>query len=215
MDTVNKRPRKCMKCRAGTLAPTIVDYSVKMEHDGRVYPIQADHLEVLRCTNEGCKSEVLPDHSLLRLNELLRLQAGLFSPNEIVAKRSNLGLSQKDFAHLLGVATATVSRWETGAQIQQRVMNDFMRAFFDLHALRVYLMILRGLRQPVAECPLVNLTTNSVTVNTSTSVTVSGGFVRVRAGQPVAQESTRAQDIADMLSYGPGKLSGRLPVRVA
>jgi DNA-binding transcriptional regulator YiaG len=37
------------------------------------------------------------------------------------------GLTQKQFAHLLGVGEATVSRWETGAQIQQRAMDRFLR----------------------------------------------------------------------------------------
>jgi DNA-binding transcriptional regulator YiaG len=36
-------------------------------------------------------------------------------------------LTQKQFANLLGVGEATVSRWETGAQIQQRAMDRFIR----------------------------------------------------------------------------------------
>ena len=40
---------------------------------------------------------------------------------------NTLGLSQEQFANLLGVSEATVSRWEMGAQIQQRAMDRFLR----------------------------------------------------------------------------------------
>ena len=76
--------------------------------------------------------------------DALRIQAGLYTPAQIAEKRTALGFNQKEFARLLGVAPETVSRWETGAQIQQRVMNDFMRAFFDVPQLRDYLKQLRG-----------------------------------------------------------------------
>ena len=46
---------------------------------------------------------------------------------EIRQGREQLGLTQKQFANLLGVGEATVSRWETGAQIQQRALDRFLR----------------------------------------------------------------------------------------
>jgi putative zinc finger/helix-turn-helix YgiT family protein len=46
---------------------------------------------------------------------------------EIRQGREKLALTQKQFANLLGVGEATVSRWETGAQIQQRAMDRFLR----------------------------------------------------------------------------------------
>jgi putative zinc finger/helix-turn-helix YgiT family protein len=114
-----------------------------MEHDGRAYSVAVNNLAVLRC--ERCGAQVLPDESYARLTDSLRVQDGLLLPAQIAEKRRALGLSQKDFAELLGVAAETVSRWESGGQIQQRVMNDFMQAFFDLPALREYLMRKRGM----------------------------------------------------------------------
>ena len=52
----------------------------------------------------------------------------MLTPEEIREGREKLGLTQKQFANLLGVGEATVSRWETGAQIQQRAMDRFLRA---------------------------------------------------------------------------------------
>jgi putative zinc finger/helix-turn-helix YgiT family protein len=135
-------PWKCHTCHERQVNPVTVDYTADLEHDGRVYPVTVSGLEVLRCGH--CGAQVLPHEAGLKLTEALRAQAGLLAPSQIEAKRSALGLSQKDFAYLLGVAPATVCRWENGAQIQQRVMNDFMQAFFDLSELREYLKRLRG-----------------------------------------------------------------------
>jgi putative zinc finger/helix-turn-helix YgiT family protein len=123
--------------------PVTVDYTTEMEHDGRSYTIAANDLEILRCGN--CQAEQLSDESYLRLVEALRHKAGLLTPSQITQKREALGLSQKEFARLLGVASETVCRWENGGQLQQRVMNDFMQAFFALPELREYLKRLRGL----------------------------------------------------------------------
>jgi len=57
----------------------------------------------------------------------LRREARLLTPEEIREGREKLGLTQRQFANLLGVGEATVSRWETGAQIQQRAMDRFLR----------------------------------------------------------------------------------------
>jgi putative zinc finger/helix-turn-helix YgiT family protein len=124
------------------MRPATIDYSAEMEHDGRAYTVTVPSLDVLLC--DQCPAKVLPDASYERLADALRRQASLLMPSEIVAKRTGLGLNQKDFAQLLGVAPETVSRWETGGQIQQRVMNDFMRAVFDVPELREYLKGLRG-----------------------------------------------------------------------
>lgn len=141
-------PWKCHTCRKREVFPGVVDYSTDMEHDGRVYTITAKDLEVLRC--QACHTQVLPDEAHAVLARELRRQAGLLQPQEIIANRERLGLNQKDFACLLGVAPATVCRWESGGQIQQRVMNDFMKAFFELDPLREYLRRLRGLNGEAA-----------------------------------------------------------------
>ena len=56
-----------------------------------------------------------------------RREARLLAPEEIREGREKLALTQKQFANLLGIGEATVSRWETGAQIQQRAMDRFLR----------------------------------------------------------------------------------------
>jgi DNA-binding transcriptional regulator YiaG len=92
----------------------------------------------------NCGTIVIDEEASEKISDKLREEAGLLKPEQIRAGRARLELSQQDFARLLGVAVATLSRWETGAQIQQRVLNDYMQAFFALPELREYLAKLHG-----------------------------------------------------------------------
>jgi putative zinc finger/helix-turn-helix YgiT family protein len=135
-------PWKCPNCRERALRPRVTNYQADIEHDGRVYHIAVKALPVLRC--DHCGTQQLPEEAQERLFQELRRQAGLLAPSQITEKRINLGLSQKDFAKLIGVAKETVCRWESGGQIQQRVMNEFMEAVFDVPELRRFLKRRRG-----------------------------------------------------------------------
>jgi putative zinc finger/helix-turn-helix YgiT family protein len=108
-----------------------------MEHDGRAYAISVPQLEILEC--QKCKTRVLPDEAHGKLVDALRIAAGLLTPAEIRERRKQLGLTQEQLANFLRVAKETVSRWETGGQIQQRAMDLLLRAFFDVPELREYL----------------------------------------------------------------------------
>jgi DNA-binding transcriptional regulator YiaG len=70
------------------------------------------------------------DSANRRISEAFRREAGLMTPEEIRAGRLRCGLDQQTFADLLGIAVSTLSRWETGAQIQQRSLNRLMEAYF-------------------------------------------------------------------------------------
>ena len=61
--------------------------------------------------------------------------------------REKLGLTQKQFANLLGVGEATISRWESGAMIQSRAMDNFLRVFFAVPQARDALDRSHGMAQ--------------------------------------------------------------------
>ena len=86
-------------------------------------------LTVPRCGN--CQALSIDDEADQQISAAFRREAGLLAPEEIRQGREKLGLTQKQFANLLGVGEATVSRWETGAQIQQRAMDRFLRVCFN------------------------------------------------------------------------------------
>jgi putative zinc finger/helix-turn-helix YgiT family protein len=130
-------PWKCRSCGEKCLSPVTIDYPVTMEHDGRSFKFTVVNLQVLKCA--ACQEEALPDESMKRIYDQLRVEAGLLSPTEIREKRKQLELTQEDLASQLGVAKETISRWETGGQIQQRGYDKLLRVYFDVQAARDYL----------------------------------------------------------------------------
>jgi putative zinc finger/helix-turn-helix YgiT family protein len=148
-------PWKCGKCRSRAVFPAVVaTYATELEHDGRKYPIALQDFHVLRCRE--CETILLDDEANRRLSHSLRVAVGLLQPEEIRERRVALSLKQKDLANLLQISESTLSRWETGAQIQQRCMDRLLRAFFDLPALRDYLWDFAPSVAGAAESPLAS-----------------------------------------------------------
>jgi putative zinc finger/helix-turn-helix YgiT family protein len=118
-------PKRCGKCGHQGMHLATVPYATTIDHDGRAYRVEIPALTVPQCKN--CQAISIDDDADHEISAAFRRQAGLLAPQEIRQGRAKLGLTQKQFANLLGVGEATVSRWETGAQIQQRAMDRFLR----------------------------------------------------------------------------------------
>jgi putative zinc finger/helix-turn-helix YgiT family protein len=142
--TVKPYPWKCGTCRQRAVEPAAVSYSEEHSHDGRTYRVTIPDLTVFRCGN--CGTVVLGDEANVRISDAVRRAALLLPPDEIRRRREQLGLTQRGLADLLGIADATLSRWETGAQIQQRSFDRFLRLVFDVAPARDYLAA--GVAQP-------------------------------------------------------------------
>jgi putative zinc finger/helix-turn-helix YgiT family protein len=128
--TSSPKPRKCMYCRKNQVIPTVLPSHVEeMEHDGRKYSVSLTDFHVLQCQN--CHELVLDDSADEALGKALRNVAGLLAPAEIRQGRESLGFTQQQLADDLRISMYTLSRWETGAQIQQRAMDAFLRLFFQ------------------------------------------------------------------------------------
>ena len=128
---------KCIMCRQRTMALTPVHYSAKIDHDGRTYDVDIPDLEVPKCAN--CGNFVLDHEANKQIDTAFRRQASLLTSEEIRKGIESLGMSQQAFADRLGISPSTLSRWVTGAQIQQRSLNRAMRALFvSPEACRVY-----------------------------------------------------------------------------
>jgi putative zinc finger/helix-turn-helix YgiT family protein len=130
----------------------MIDYQTEVTHDGRTYLLNLPALHVLRCGS--CGSIVLDDEADEKISDALRAAAGLLSPEEIRRGREALGLTQKQLAHYLQVGESTLSRWETGGQIQQRSLDRLMRTFFHVPEARRFLEetapVLPGFNQSTA-----------------------------------------------------------------
>jgi len=134
---MSQTPKKCGECKQKSVVLAVQKYDAALWHDGRSYPVSIPDLEVLACQN--CKNIIIPDQSEERLENALRRAVGLLMPSEIKSYREALGLTQELMAHYMGIAKDTISRWETGAQIQQQGFDNYLRAFFRLPELRNFL----------------------------------------------------------------------------
>ncbi len=149
-------PWKCSNCREKAVREAVVDHSVEVEHDGRAYTVTVKRLKTPKCTNCGL---VCPDSETQAAITLAFLvQARLLTGEQIRRDRERLGLTQKQLASAIGIAEATVSRWETGAQIQQRSLDNLLRIFFTFPDVRQALVDQRlaEFEPPKSKGPLLN-----------------------------------------------------------
>ncbi len=127
-------PWKCGYCREKAVYPATVPYTTEIDHDGRIHTVMISDLETPKCRK--CGEMILIDAANRRITDALREQVGLLKPLQIRAGREALGLTQEQLAAKLRIASATVSRWETGAQVQQRALDLLMRLYFGLSEVR-------------------------------------------------------------------------------
>lgn len=102
-------------------------------------PINGDEIAVPSAVHLSCPKcgEVLLRHQQSkRLHEdaigIYRKRHGLLSAAEIRAIRERFGLTQADLARLLRFGANTVSRWESGRNVQTAAMDILFRLIRDL-----------------------------------------------------------------------------------
>jgi putative zinc finger/helix-turn-helix YgiT family protein len=135
-------PWPCADCYTLTVVPTVMDYSVRVKHDGVVYELLLPSLEIPRC--QTCGETVITTAVDERINDALHARLHLLTPDQMRKGIEKLGLKQQELAERLGVAPETISRWVNGALIQSRAMDNLLRLYFALPAVRE---VLRGANQ--------------------------------------------------------------------
>jgi len=108
--------------------PQATDFTTIRKHDGRTYTIHIPDLEIPTCRKCGDQTFAVGDCD--RIIDAMRAQTGLLTPEQILAHRSELGMTQQVLADQIGVAKESISRWETGALIQSRVIDNMLRLNF-------------------------------------------------------------------------------------
>lgn len=113
-----------------------------MMKEGRgrlMLPINGEEITVpsashLKCPK--CGEIVLRFQEAKRLHEdgseIYRQKHGLLSADEIRAIRERFDLNQADLARLLRLGANTVSRWESGRNVQTAAMDMLLRLIRDL-----------------------------------------------------------------------------------
>jgi putative zinc finger/helix-turn-helix YgiT family protein len=102
-------------------------------------PVNGEEIAVpaaahLRCPK--CDEVLLRFQDAKRLGEdaiaIYRKKHGLLSAGEIRAIRERFGLTQAQLARLLRLGANTVSRWESGRNVQTAAMDILLRLIRDL-----------------------------------------------------------------------------------
>ena len=127
-------PWRCPNCLAKEVQPVVTPYTAKIKHDGTEYTLEIAALRVPRCQNCG---EILFSNQVdEQIRDALRSRLRLLTPSQIRAGRTALALHQSQLAERLGVAAETISRWENGALIQSRSMDNLLRVYFAIPEVR-------------------------------------------------------------------------------
>jgi putative zinc finger/helix-turn-helix YgiT family protein len=127
-------PWKCGHCREKAVYRSTMEYRTEIAYDGRTYTVTVPDLEVPRC--QKCGTLILDSPANRRIDDTFRQQLGLLQPEEIRRNRERLNLTQRELAARLGIAEATLSRWETGGQFQQRSLDRLLRLYFEMPEVR-------------------------------------------------------------------------------
>ncbi len=130
-------PWLCPNCGQADVWPTIINYQAKMNYEGRSYEFEVRDLEVFECRK--CGEQLFNNDADRSISTAFRATLGLLQPEQVRLGRKALALSQKELAKHLGVAEESISRWETGALIQSRVVDRQIRLYFQLPAVRTLL----------------------------------------------------------------------------
>ena len=110
------------------------------ERRGRLsLPVNGEEIVVPSAAHLGCPrcdEIVLRSLQTKRLHEdaigIYRKRNGLLSGDEIRAVRGRFGLTQADLSRLLRLGANTVSRWESGRNVQTAAMDILLRLIRDL-----------------------------------------------------------------------------------
>ncbi len=110
------------------------------------YPVNGERISVsgashLRCPK--CEEVVLRHDEARQLRERAveqyRRENGLLSVDEIRSIRERLGMTQGAFAQLLRLGSKTLSRWESGRNVQTAALDILLRMIRDVPASLEYL----------------------------------------------------------------------------
>src|SRR4051812_8587902 len=109
-------PWRCGNCGEKEVDRKATEHRTTIKYEGRPYEIVIPDLQLPTC--KKCGEVVFDNFAGEQIDRAFRSQLGLLQADEIRAGRIQLGKNQKEFAAELGAAEESVSRWETGAQVQ-------------------------------------------------------------------------------------------------
>lgn len=119
------------------------------EYAGERYRVPAEAMVCPHCRYATLHATQIDAFST-KVADAYRKRHGLLTSLEIRKIRTNLGMSQEEFAAYLSVGVASVKRWELG-KVQEKSMDDLVRIKCSLPSARrnvARLMVLKSRHTP-------------------------------------------------------------------
>jgi putative zinc finger/helix-turn-helix YgiT family protein len=142
---VTLRKKVSPKAPAGDTCPRC-GTTMKEAHSVLRLPVNGEDVAVLHAAHlrcPKCKEVVLRLEDARRLGEdaiaIYRKKHGLLSAGDIRALRERFELTQGELAKLLHLGQNTVSRWESGRNVQTAAMDVLLRLLRDVPGSLEYL----------------------------------------------------------------------------
>lgn len=129
-------PWRCAQCGERAVVPAIVEHRGQVKHENVLHEVYVRELPVNKCGHCGLVTAGVETDTKIR--ETLRDQLHLLKPSIIRKCRAAIGITQERFALVAGFASETLSRWENG-QLPSRLSSNFMRVYFGIPQVRVFL----------------------------------------------------------------------------
>lgn len=182
---------RCSRCR-NQLVP--VERPRTIEFRGRSVTVPARYLQC-----EGC-GELLVDPkdstaASQRAADEVRRQEGLLTSAEIVAVRTKLSLTQREFERLLRVGKNTVVRWEAGTVVQNPALDDKIRGLRDVPEFAAYLSKRRAVK-----IKQINIEANAIAALTFGS----NGFDSELWAEIVTESTEKTVETRRSIKFRPG-----------
>jgi len=129
-------PWLCPNCGAEEVYLTTIHYTASAKKDGVVHTFEIPEFIINRC--RVCETLLFSNYSNQQISQALQahLRTVVLQPEQIRNARQELGLSEGQLAAKLGVAEELISRWETEAITPPRAMDNLLRLYFGIPAVR-------------------------------------------------------------------------------
>lgn len=127
-------PWHCPRCRRKEVRPAVIPYRTEVCHDGRLHTVEMQQLTVPRCGH--CGELVFGNQACQQIEQAVRAQLHLLSPEQIRVNREQLGLSRRELAERLRVSEELVEQWEEGLMIPSGLADRSLRGCFAVPAYR-------------------------------------------------------------------------------
>jgi putative zinc finger/helix-turn-helix YgiT family protein len=130
----------CPTCCKKTVQSATIEHVAEVKYESRTYSVEIPDLKVGKCSVCG---EVYFDLDTdAQIDTVFRRNLRLLTAEQIRAGRKRLGLKQEEIADALGIAKATITRWENRKLIPSRVMNRVLKAYFRSKSFRELLVVI-------------------------------------------------------------------------